>query len=154
MFENQVIDIVGHSRASSGGKSVDHGEANCQRTALSCRPPAFPYVIPFPPSPATSHRPASRTEIAPVLPDHRQVAALVAQLSGRRLRRGAAHRRLQDAHLLQRQAGLVEDAEHRVAVDDQLREVGDGRGVVGLAAGAGDESHEVAERLGVVEQLG
>jgi hypothetical protein len=35
---------------------------------------------------------------------------------------------LQDAHLLQRQAVLVEDAEHRVAVDDQLREVGDGRG--------------------------
>jgi len=66
-----------------------------------------------PDSPATPHRPASRTEIAPVLPDHRQIPALPTQLSSRRLRRGASRQRLQNPHLLQRQAGLVEDAEHR-----------------------------------------
>ena len=81
-----------------------------------------------PDSPATPHRPASRTEITAILADHRQIPALATQLPGRRLRRSAAGRRLQDAHLLQRQALFVEDAEHRVTVDDQLREVGDGRG--------------------------
>ena len=104
-------------------------------------------------SPANPHRPTSRAEIAPILSDHRQIPALAAQLAGGGLRGVAAGRGLQDSHLLQRHAVLVEDAEHRVAVDDQLREVGNGRGVVGLAAGAGDEGHEVAERFGVVEQL-
>ena len=41
-------------------------------------------------SPARPDRPASRTEIAAVLPDHRQIPALVAQLAGGRLRGGAA----------------------------------------------------------------
>ena len=35
----------------------------------------------------------------------------------------------EDAHLGQRQAVFVEDAEHGVAVDDQLGHVGDGGGV-------------------------
>ena len=43
-----------------------------------------------PDSPATPDRPASRTEITAILADHRQVAALVAQLAGGRLRGGAA----------------------------------------------------------------
>lgn len=47
-----------------------------------------------------------------------------------------------------------EDAEHCVAVDHQLRHVGNGRWVVGLAVRAGDEGHEATERFGVVEQLG
>ena len=83
---------------------------------------------PAPTSPTRPHRPASRAEIAAILADHRQIPALAAQLAGGGLRGGAAGRGLQDSHLLQRHAVLVEDAEHRVAVDDQLREVGDGRG--------------------------
>lgn len=98
--------------------------------------------------PTTPHRPTSRTEITPVLPDHRQIPALAAQFPCGRLRGSAADRGLQDSHLLPRQVAFVEDPQHRVAVDDQLREVGDGRSVVGLAARAGDEGHGSTGRTG------
>jgi len=60
---------------------------------------------------------------------------------------------LQDAHLLQRETALVEDAEHGVAMDDQVGDVGDGRRIGLLLARTGNEGHEVAKRLRVVEQL-
>ncbi|SBT09716.1 hypothetical protein PROAA_340032 [Candidatus Propionivibrio aalborgensis] len=77
-------------------------------------------------SPASTYRPAGRAEITPVLADHRVVAAFAAQLSGGGLGGGAASRGFEYAHLLQWYAFFIEDAEHRVAVDHKLREVGDG----------------------------
>ena len=58
------------------------------------------------------------------------VAAFAAQLALRWVHGIAGvFRRLQDAHLLEREAVVVEDAEHRVAMDDELGDVGDGRRV-------------------------
>jgi hypothetical protein len=56
-------------------------------------------------------------------------------------------RRLQDAHCVEREAGFVEHAEHRVAVDDQPRDAGHRARPQLLAPLAGHRGHEVAERL-------
>ena len=64
------------------------------------------------PSAASPYRSARRTEITPVLPNHRVIAAFTTKLTRCRLGGGAADRGF-------------EDAEHGVAVDHQLREVGD-----------------------------
>ena len=81
-------------------------------------------------SAAGPHRPAGRAEVAAVLADHGVVAAFAAQLALRRVHAVAGvFRRLQDAHLLQREAVVVEDAEHGVAVDDQVGDVGHRRRV-------------------------
>src|SRR5436190_17830506 len=65
------------------------------------------------PAPLTahSHPPAGAAEIAAVLPDQREVAALGA-FHAFHLRRGAGRRGLQHAHRLHRVAFLVQDAEH------------------------------------------
>ncbi len=54
------------------------------------------------------------------------VAAFAAQLalSRQHLVAAVVFRRFEDAHLLQREATFVEDAEHGVAVDDQVGDVG------------------------------
>ena len=92
-------------------------------------------------SAASPHRAASGAEVAAVLADHRVVAAFAAQLALRRVHAVAGvFRRLEDAHLLQREAVVVEDAQHRVAVDDELGDVGDGRRaglLFGKSKGAG-----------------
>src|SRR2546427_12609890 len=80
--------------------------------------------------------------VAAVAPDERAVAALGAGRAGHHrilLGRG----RLEDAHLRAREAVLVEDAEHGVAVHDEAREIGDRRGKGLLLAAAGHEGHEV-----------
>src|SRR6266850_2548170 len=90
--------------------------------------------------------------VAAVPADERGVAALRA-LRAQHDRNVLWRRRFQDAHLLPRGAVFVEDAEHGVAVQHQPRHVGNRRGEGLLLAAAGDEGHEVAERLGKIEQL-
>mmetsp|Transcript_6986 Transcript_6986/g.29667 ORF Transcript_6986/g.29667 Transcript_6986/m.29667 type:complete len:469 (+) Transcript_6986:195-1601(+) len=117
--------------------------------------------LPTAPSAALPHVAAGGAEIAAVLVDHGCVAALRAGLAGlhlQRTRRGRELRcrRLQQAHVAQRLAGLVEDAEHRVAVDHQPRHVGHGGRpdlLAALDAQAGDRRHEMAQRLAHIEQL-
>ena len=74
-----------------------------------------------------------RTEITAILADHRVVATLATELALRRqnLVAGRVFRCFEDTHLLQREAAFVEDAEHRIAVDDQVGNVGN-RGGIGL----------------------
>ena len=57
------------------------------------------------------------------------VTAFAAQLAlgWQHLVAGVVFRCFQDAHLLEWEAAFVEDAEHGVAVDDQVGDVGDGR---------------------------
>ena len=74
---------------------------------------------------AGSYRAAGGAEVAAVFADHGVIPAFAAQFAGGWLGGGAADRGLKNTHLLQWHAGLVEDAEHGVAVDDQLREVSD-----------------------------
>src|SRR2546426_12659942 len=77
-------------------------------------------------SAADAHVAAGGAVVAAVAPDQRAVAALGAGRAGQHrilLGRG----RLEDAHLRAREAVLVEDAEHGVAVHDEAREVGDRR---------------------------
>src|SRR3954469_7994504 len=116
---------------------------------------AVPLSGDYTPLAADSHVAARRAVVATVLADQRVVAALGAGCAGehRRLLLRPGRRRFQDAHLRARIAILVEDAEHRVTVHDEPREVGDGRRIGLLLAAAGHERHEVAERLGEVEQL-
>src|SRR5437868_7060893 len=73
-------------------------------------------------STANTHPSACRAEIAPVLFDHREVAALDA-LHSLHFRRRAFGRCLENSHRLHRIAVLVEDAEHGIAVDDETRNV-------------------------------
>src|SRR5260221_10714891 len=94
---------------------------------------------------------AGAAEVAAVLADDGVVAAFAAARTLHHRRLAARARRFQDSHLARGIAALVEHAQHRVAMDHEAREVGDGRGPVLLAALAGDERHEIAERLGVVE---
>src|SRR5438034_11670369 len=92
---------------------------------------------------ADSHVAAGGAVVAAVAPDERAVAALGAGRAGQHrilLGRG----RLEDAHLRAREAVLVEDAEHGVAVHDETREVRDRRREGLLPAAAGHEGHEVA----------
>src|SRR5688572_32110826 len=102
---------------------------------------------------ANPHIAARRAVVAAVLADQRGIGAFGTLGAGDD--RGAFFGRgaFEDAHLLLRRAILVEDAEHRVPVQDQPREVGDGRREVLLLLAAGDEGHEVAQRLREVEQL-
>src|SRR5262245_45327018 len=67
---------------------------------------------------------AGGAEVAAVLVDQRRVAALGAVAPSHCLATAIGGRRLQQAHLAQRIAVLVEDAQHRVAVDRQPREIG------------------------------
>ena len=103
---------------------------------------------------ATPHRAAGAAEIAAVLADHRVVAALGAQRALHYLDAAALLLGdFEDAHFTGRVAVLVQYPEHGVAVHDQARDVGHGRGPVLLLAGTGHAGHEVAQRLGVVGQL-
>src|SRR6187401_2137554 len=95
-------------------------------------------------------RPAGAAEVAAVLADDGVVAAFAAAraLHHRRLLVGA--RRFEDAHLARGIAALVEDAQHRVAMDHEAREVRDGGRPVLLAPLPRHEGHEVAQGLGIV----
>jgi len=110
---------------------------------------------------ARPDRPATGAELTAVLLDQRGVAAFLADFAGDQFVFGALPFRgrvfrcgdLHHAHLLHRVAVFVEDAEHRVAVQDQPRDVGDRRGVAFHLDAAGHACHEVTERLAEVEQL-
>ena len=104
---------------------------------------------------AGPHRATGGTEITAILADHRVVATFAAQLAlGRQdLVAGRIFRGFENAHLLQRETLVIKDAEHAVAVDDQIGDVSHGRRVGLLLARTGYEGHEIAERLGVVNQL-
>src|SRR5205823_1022545 len=105
-------------------------------------------------SSAADSDPAARAaEIAAILADDGVVAAFAAARPAHDRRLLLAARALEDSHLARGIAALVEDAQHRVAVDDEAREVRHRRGKILLTALARDERHEIAERLGVVEQL-
>ena len=60
---------------------------------------------------------------------------------------------LQHAHLLHRITEFVEDAEHGVAVDDELRHVGNGGGIAFHLDATRHARHEIAQRFAEVEQL-
>lgn len=100
-----------------------------------------------PVSPTRPDRPATGAELAAVLLDQRRVAAFLAVLAGQCLGSGGLAfflRHIHHAHVLYREAVLVEDAEHRVAVDDQLGDVGYRRGVAFHLDTAGHACHEIA----------
>src|SRR2546425_12306387 len=95
---------------------------------------------------ADAHVAAGGAIVAAVAPDERAVAALGAGRAGHHrilLGRG----RLEDAHLRAREAVLVEDAEHGVAVHDEAREVRDRRREGLLLGAAGTEGPEAAGRF-------
>src|SRR2546428_6091174 len=102
--------------------------------------------------PAHPYPPARAAEIAAVPPDHRVIAAFGAA-HALHLRRGSWRGWLEHAHRLHWVAFFVQDAEHRVAVDDEARDVRHRRGPGLLLARTRRERHEVAERFGVVQQL-
>src|SRR4051812_9005163 len=81
-------------------------------------------------SPASAGESAVGTEIAAVLADQRSIAALRAALARQCLERAlrlldVRHR--EDAGVLDGIAFLGEDAQHRVAMDHELREIGNRR---------------------------
>src|SRR4051812_41417019 len=102
---------------------------------------------------AHAHVAAGGAVIAAVPADERAVAALGARRAGEHRCRRLVRGRFEDAHLPARDTFLVEDAEHGVAVHDEPRQIRDGRRIGLLLAAAGDEGHEVAERLGEIEEL-
>src|SRR5215510_3977128 len=90
-------------------------------------------------SAARADRAARGAEVAAVPADDGVVPAFVAERALHRARRSVAARRFEDTHLARRHAALVEDAEHRVAVDHQPREIRDRRRPVLLPPLAGHE---------------
>src|SRR5487761_1961015 len=84
-----------------------------------------PRVMAWTPSTALPDIAASGAEVAAVLVDHGGVAAFEADLAGHHAAAlGGVAGRFEHAHVAQRVALFVEHAEHRVAVDDQPRQVG------------------------------
>ena len=79
------------------------------------------------------------------------VAALAAQGALHQLGLVLVAGGFEDAHLAGRVAGFVEDAEHRIAMDDQRREVGDGGRPVLLAAGAAAATAAASPALAQVD---
>jgi hypothetical protein len=116
------------------------------------RAPALIFSV----SPARPYRAATGAELAAVLLDQRGVAAFLADFAGQCFGSGGFAFFLRDihhAHVLYRKAVLIQDAEHRVTVDDQFGDIGNRRGVAFHLDAAGHARHEIAERFAEVEQL-
>src|SRR6266705_885932 len=103
--------------------------------------------------PASPHRPTRRAEITPILPNHRMVAAFAAQAALHEAGFVVVAGGFEDAHFADRVTLFVQHAEAGIAVDDEGGHVGHGGGPVLLALLAGHPGHEVAEGLGVVQEL-
>ena len=107
-------------------------------------------------SPARPNRAATGAELAAVLLDQRGVAALLADFAGQCFDAGGfafLFRDFHHAHVQYWIAVFIQDAEHRVAVNDQFGDVGNCRGVAFHLDAAGHARHEIAERFAEVEQL-